>query len=97
MSLFDPSTDVPIASALVCFEGEQRKWRGLAAMSQFDPSETFNFGRSVPSTTPYARLNTFLALVTADDGRVLFAHLGDNPVLNGGSRRFCYSRARGDV
>ena len=62
-----------------------------------NPSETFNFGRSVPSTTPYARLNTFLALVTADDGRVLFAHLGDNPVLNGGSRRFCYSRARGDV
>ena len=25
-------TDVPIALANVCFEGEERKWRGLAAM-----------------------------------------------------------------
>jgi len=31
---------VPIALAHVCFEGEERKWRGLAAMSQFDPSAT---------------------------------------------------------
>ena len=28
---------MPIALARVCFEGEERKWRGLAAMSQFDP------------------------------------------------------------
>jgi hypothetical protein len=28
---------MPIALAHVCFEGEERKWRGLAAMSQFDP------------------------------------------------------------
>jgi hypothetical protein len=31
---------VPIALAHVCFEGEERKWRGLAAMSQFDPQQT---------------------------------------------------------
>ena len=28
-----PLTDVPIALPHVCFEGEERKWRGLAAMS----------------------------------------------------------------
>jgi hypothetical protein len=27
---------VSIVLAKVCFEGEERKWRGLAAMSQFD-------------------------------------------------------------
>src|SRR4029077_12597085 len=49
---------------------------------------------SISAAGIYARLNTlFLALVTADDRQVLFAHLGDDPVLNGGSRRFCYSRA----
>ena len=32
-----PQTDVPIALAHVCFEGEERKWRGLAAMSLNDP------------------------------------------------------------
>ncbi len=31
-----PSTDVPIALANVRFEGADRKWRGLTAMSQFD-------------------------------------------------------------
>jgi hypothetical protein len=30
-------TDVPIALAHVCFAGEGRKWRGLAAMSLSDP------------------------------------------------------------
>jgi hypothetical protein len=28
---------MPIALAHVCFEGEERKWRGLAAMSLNDP------------------------------------------------------------
>ena len=32
-----PLTDMPIALAHVRFEGEERKWRGLAALSQFDP------------------------------------------------------------
>ena len=34
---FWPYTDVPIALAHVCSEGEERKWRGLAAMSLNDP------------------------------------------------------------
>jgi hypothetical protein len=36
---------VPIALARVCFEGEERKWRGLAAMSQFDPQATLAIGQ----------------------------------------------------
>ena len=35
-----PETDVPIALAHVSFEGEERKWRGLAAMSLDDPEPT---------------------------------------------------------
>ena len=35
-----PLTDVPIAFANVCFR-EERKWRGLAAVSEFDPTRTF--------------------------------------------------------
>jgi hypothetical protein len=33
---------VLIALARVCFEGEERKWRGLAAMSQFDPKRAYS-------------------------------------------------------
>jgi hypothetical protein len=32
--------DVPIVLAHVCFEGEERKWRGLAAMSLNGPKLT---------------------------------------------------------
>jgi hypothetical protein len=36
--------DVPIVLAHVCFEGEERKWRGLAAMSLSDPTRTSTSG-----------------------------------------------------
>ena len=38
---FLAQTDVPIALARVCFEGEERKWRGLAAMSLSDPKRAY--------------------------------------------------------